>query len=104
MTQAELATLVRGLAPVVKEMFTERDARIALLENHVAELREGQTELKYVGVWLPETQYRAGNFCTESGHIWHANCDSRGVKPAVGAGWTKCWTLACKAGRDGKRA
>jgi chitodextrinase len=74
---------------------------IEALKQSVAELqsKSQSSPLCYRGVWDVATQYVAGNFVTHSGSLWHAEVDTRGVRPGEGSA---CWKLAVKAGRPGK--
>jgi hypothetical protein len=54
--------------------------------------------VKYHGVYREGDAYRAGDFVTLSGSVWHCN-EHTAVRPGAGA---KEWTLAVKCGRDGK--
>ena len=99
MTQRDLDALMKGLAKVLREELGLRDARIALLENQVAELKQ-RPELKYLGTWQRGTTYAPGNALTHKGAIWV--CKGHvATEPSVDHVF---WQLACKAGRDGRDA
>jgi hypothetical protein len=53
----------------------------------------------YKGVWQPGRTYASGSFVTHGGSMFHADKETS-FKPGEGGGWT----LAVKAGRDGKAA
>ena len=74
-----------------------RDA-IAPLEKRIAELEAHP--LRYCDVWKSGGDYRAGNFVSWGGSVWHCNEDATTEKPGTSA----AWTLAVKRGRDGKDA
>lgn len=53
----------------------------------------------YRGVWKNEQDYERGDITTVGGSTWHAQTDSKGVRPGNGS---KAWQLSVKCGRDGK--
>jgi len=71
-------------------------AKCEALEAELKQLR-GTHGLKYRGVWQPG-EYAAGSMVTRHGSIWHAD---RTTTSAPGDG-TSDWTLAVKAGRNGR--
>ncbi|MEP9347873.1 hypothetical protein [Xanthobacter sp. KR7-225] len=81
------------------ELVTESNKRLA---DRIAALeRAGNSEsVKYSGVWQRKDAYARGAFVTHRGGLWHANTDTAGVEP----GKTRDWTLAVKAGKNGKDA
>ena len=56
--------------------------------------------LKYCDVWRADGDYRAGNFVSWGGSVWHCNVDGTKDKPGTSADFT----LSVKRGRDGKDA
>jgi hypothetical protein len=69
------------------------------LKRRVAEL-EARPMMKYMGVWVDGIVYEKGQLVTLGGSIWY--CNERTVtRPTTHDG---TWTLAVKAGRDGKSA
>lgn len=99
----EIVAEVRG--------FVEREAKVLVerldaLERRLAEVEAGG--IKYFGVWQAAGAYKRGALVTHRGSVWHANTDAApGDEPgaAVKDGATaRTWTLAVKAGRDGKDA
>jgi hypothetical protein len=78
-------------AKAIKDATAPLEARIAQLEAH---------PLKYCDVWKSGGDYRAGNFVSWGGSVWHCNEDGTTEKPGTGP----TWTLAVKRGRDGKDA
>jgi hypothetical protein len=89
---------VNDFATAMNEANVARNAKIVSLEAKVAEL-EVRPQMKYVGVWLPDTAYKAGNVSTVGGAMWYAHIDSKGVKPGTAPG---IWQLCVKSGRDGR--
>ena len=83
-----LESLAKGLLEEIIEPLIER---IEQLEAH---------PLKYCDVWKSGGDYRAGNFVSWGGSVWHCNEDATTEKPGTSA----AWTLAVKRGRDGKDA
>jgi hypothetical protein len=80
--------------------FALRDKlQIKALASRIEALEATSGVLKYVGVWQSGGSYVKGNFVTQNGAVWHCNVATR-AKPGTGSDWT----LAVKAGRDGKDA
>jgi hypothetical protein len=90
---------LRHALPPLTKRIEALEQKNAALEKQIAELQMA----KWVGVWNESTEYKAGNFVTWDGSIWHADIDSRGVRPGPTTGG-KIWTLAGKRGRDGRDA
>jgi hypothetical protein len=63
------------------------------LQAELVELR-ARSAFQYRGVWKSEDMYRAGDFVTFQGGIWHCSVDSTKVKPGGGPPWV----LAVKSG------
>lgn len=78
---------------VATESIKRLSARVAALEG-----AEKSAGVKYSGVWQRPAAYARGAFVTHRGCLWHANADSAGQEP----GKSIDWTLAVKAGRDGR--
>ena len=101
-TQARMLKAFAGkLAPIMRDYVAEAIAplveRLNVVEAWVIEFeRKG---VAYRGVWQASQDYRRGDLVTLNGSIWHANVETR-AKPGAGSDWT----LAVKAGRDGKDA
>jgi hypothetical protein len=93
LTNGDIAILVHSIGTFVHE-------QIAPLKARISELEAAQREWKYLGVWEEGREYRAGNFCTDHGSIWHANTTTTS-RPAVDH---VSWTLAVKQGRPGRDA
>lgn len=74
------------------------DRELALFEKRIEALEAGCT--KYAGVWQRPAAYARGTFVTHGGSMWHANEDTAGAEP----GKSNAWTLAVKAGKDGRNA
>lgn len=49
--------------------------------------------LKYCGQYSQGRDYRAGNFVSHAGSVWHCDRDCKDVTPAVDS---ECWTIAVK--------
>jgi hypothetical protein len=90
-TIAHLRAEQRAVAEFQMLRRREIEARLDALEQRPA--------MKYCGVFDKSQKYFEGNFVTESGSIWHANCETTGVVPGEGS---PVWTLAAKRGRDGR--
>jgi hypothetical protein len=54
-------------------------------------------EFSFKGQWAEFKTYKAGNFVSMGGQVYHANVDTDS-RP----GTDSMWTLACKSGRDGR--
>lgn len=91
----------RQMAIEVKHAMAPLNGKIAALEAKVSRLEsalEARGGLKYVGTFKEGRVYDPDQFATYGGAIWH--CNSRTMTaPGNGAA---AWTLACKAGRDGR--
>jgi hypothetical protein len=87
----------RKMAIEVKSAMSPLAGKIAALEAKVLRL-ESAGGLKYVGVFKEGRVYDADQFATHAGGIWHCNARTM-TAPGNGAA---AWTLACKAGRDGR--
>ena len=85
--------MVRVLSAVHKET----DAQFAALEAKLTRLETAMQEFKFVGQWQEIKTYKAGNFVSMGGQIYHANVDTNS-RPATDS----TWTLAVKSGRDGR--
>jgi hypothetical protein len=101
MTADDLATIIAGIAPLLRDMHT----RVAALETRALVPgppgppgRDGVPGLEYRGVFVDGASYAAGDLVTWAGSAWHCN-DATTTKPGDGA---KAWTLMVKRGRDGK--
>ena len=73
-------------------------AQVRPLEKRIAELEERQLEFCYRGVWAVGS-YKAGNFVTFGGSMWHCDADNTNTKPGTDA---SAWTLCVKHGRDSR--
>ncbi|WIW51140.1 hypothetical protein LRP31_18785 [Mesorhizobium mediterraneum] len=60
---------------------------------------EVNSSLPYAGVWKDAEQYQPGQFTTHDGSLWHAQIETKGVKPGTAPG---CWKLAVKRGEAHK--
>ncbi len=86
-----------GQSEAIQRAFEKRDATIDTLVKRIDELEAGG--VRYHGVWQAAQEYTRGALVTYDGSMWHAN-DTTREQP----GKSKAWTLAVKAGRDGKEA
>jgi hypothetical protein len=66
------------------------------LEQRLEKL-ESTPVIRFVGLWVEGYEYVAGNLVQWNGSVWHCNAATKD-KP----GTSPSWTLAVKAGRDGK--
>jgi hypothetical protein len=79
-------------------------ARVKDLEAEVETLKAKLEEItsrgvKYRGVWQAAEQYERGDLVTREGSMWACNRSSSRATPGTGS---RDWTLAVKAGRDGR--
>ena len=99
MGDAALRRALRDAMPLISRRLRELQERVDRLESKDPEDSKGiaVARLKgtYRGVWQAGRTYRAGDFVTRSGGLWHAERDTLD-KP--GAGRTD-WVLAVKKGR-----
>ncbi|MBZ9603959.1 hypothetical protein [Phyllobacterium chamaecytisi] len=86
-----------GQSEAIQRAFKQRDATIDKLVKRIDELEAGG--VRYHGVWQAAQEYTRGALVTYDGSMWHAN-DTTREQP----GKSKAWTLAVKAGRDGKES
>jgi hypothetical protein len=86
--------LAPGIAQAIGELVRESEARLVA---RIAALEDRMKEFRFVGQWAEFKTYKAGNFCSMGGQIFHANTDTQS-RP----GTDSTWTLACKSGRDGR--
>jgi len=98
-TRPLLESLMAGIGSFMREQLDERDAEIAKLEARLATL-ETRPTLRYMGVWAQGISYRAGDFVTDHGSMFHCNETGTKSRPGDGAGWQ----LAVKRGMDGRGA
>lgn len=94
MNQADIAGLVEGLAPAVRDYCREQVIdplveRIAALEARIGELERRPAGVQYRGVWAENEHYVEGCLVTLGGSLWVArtNTDAR---PGTGSGWQLC--------------
>ena len=97
-TQKKLPVAMSDMQEALATVKGYIDHAVELLVKRVAEL-ESRPTLKYLGIWSRDLPYTEGNFVSYDGAMWHAACDSKGVRPGDGG---QCWKLAVKQGRDGK--
>lgn len=94
-TVEQVVSFIDAFGQHVERAISARDEEIALLKKRIEEIEGGG--VRYEGVWQDGKEYRRGTFATRGGSVWHANCTTRG-RP----GESPDWTLAVKAGRDGR--
>ena len=87
----QLKATVGALAEFNKNRRQEFDARLKVLEE--------RPELRYLGVYRHDVEYREANAVTHKGSVWIAKCNSVGSVPNESHA---VWQLAVKAGRDGR--
>jgi hypothetical protein len=92
-----LRVIGQGIAVIFDKRIEPYKARIAELE---AKMEEQRKSFRYCGVWEARTEFRAGNFVTHNGSLWHCNATTRNVPGRDPVSWTLC----CKRGADGKDA
>ncbi len=98
--EAQLTIAAKG-GKAVKQIITSRDEN-GCLRATVMEPAEGSDgATRYRGVWREQQVYRLGDLVTARGSMWHANLPETTARPGDGS---SAWTLAVKAGRDGKDA
>jgi len=85
--------LVPAIAKFIKAQLTPLVQRIEQLESTLG-------EFGYRGTWREGIVYRAGNFVTHSGSLWHCNSEETTERPNTN---TNFWTIAAKRGRDAPR-
>ena len=74
------------------------ESRVHPLRQKIAELEDRQREFCYRGVWAVGS-YKAGNFVTHDGSLWHCDADNTNSKPGTDESG---WTLCCKRGKDAR--
>ena len=95
---AEIKKFAYDVLPkVLGTMMRESEQRCAALEPQIAGLRTAMQEFRFVGQWQEYKTYKAGNFVSMGGQLYHANADTNS-RP----GTDSTWTLAVKSGRDGR--
>lgn len=92
-TQRDLDETLAHVAEGQKRMLR---AVIGPLLERIKALEEHQREFRYCGVWAVGS-YKAGNFVTHDGSLWHCDADNADTKPGTNA---TAWTLCAKRGRD----
>jgi hypothetical protein len=68
-----------------------------LEEKIIKPIEERTKEFRFVGQWQEGKTYRAGNFVSMGGQVYHANADTDSRPGTDGT-----WTLAVRSGRDGR--
>ena len=53
-------------------------------------------QVKFLGVWQKQIDYKPGNFVTRSGALWHCDKASKGIAPGSDPAF---WTMATKGDR-----
>jgi hypothetical protein len=87
--------LAEAVGMAIAEMLGETEAR---LTAKIAALEARISEFKFVGQWAEFKTYRAGNFVSVGGQVYHCNADNVGSRPGTDSNWV----LAVKSGRDGR--
>jgi Carbohydrate-binding module family 5/12 len=105
MTHQELEALAAGLAPVIKEMFAQRDAHHEALKADVEKLKSDLAALdakalKGGATWARGVAYAKNDCVQHAGGLWRC-CEDH----VSGATFShECFLLQVKSGRDGKDA
>lgn len=89
MEARNIAAIIQGIAPIIKDEVEALQKQIAALSARVVELEAQRDEMKYCGVWRPEKIYTPGSFATCDGAMWHANRKTA-EKPGASGDWTMC--------------
>lgn len=104
MKEHELTSVVRGIAPAIKEfvskMLAGSTSRLASLEARMVAL-EAAPRIHYRGVWEAGSHYAEGATVTHKGGLWIALENDPPAEPGDGVSG---WQLAVKRGRDGRNA
>ncbi len=97
----DLAAVIRGIAPVIKEYVgSVVDAlgdRVATLERRLRDVEEKSVG-PYLGIWADTTLYGKGQLVTCGGSMWIAKSASIARRP----GTDSSWQLIVKKGSDGR--
>jgi hypothetical protein len=75
----------------------ELRTHLEALEQRIEVMEEERKNFAYRGVWEAGLAYRAGNFVTDGGSVWHCK---RTTTQRPGPG--DAWQLAVKRGQDGR--
>ena len=94
MTEKDVATLIRGMAPVLREKFDGLEQRVAALEQQ-------PRGLKYAGVYREGETYLQNECVTHKGSLWIC-LDKTGLRPDESGEATRAWQLCVKRGRDAR--
>jgi hypothetical protein len=87
-------TMLKHLGVYVRE-------QLAPLKERIEQLEQTLQEFGYRGTWQEGIVYRAGNFVTLGGSLWHCNANETTSRPNTESSG---WSLAVKRGRDGRSA
>ncbi|MPZ38493.1 MAG: hypothetical protein GEU95_10555 [Rhizobiales bacterium] len=87
----------QGRSDSVRAMFALLYVLICKQADEIKQLKQARTPFKYLGVWAPDHDYHADNFCTHDGSLWHCNASTR-ARPGTNADWQ----LAVKRGRNAR--
>ena len=101
MTETELASIVKGFAPVIREYFDKAigplKTQLAAAQQEIAELKAAQ-HLKYLGTWQTGSAYQPGDATTFSGSLWVCKAAHTARGPVADHQY---WQLAVKRGKGG---
>jgi hypothetical protein len=90
--------IAQAIGIVIAEVHRETDAKIAALNAKIARLETAMEQFKFKSAWVEGDQYRAGNFCSHGGAIFHCCADTKS-KPGND---DKSWLLVVPRARDGR--
>ena len=88
--------LIRQTGKFVREKIAEA---CTPLVQRIEQLEQTLGEFGYLGQWQEGVVYRAGNFVTLGGSLWHCNVNECSTRPSTE---NPDYSLAVKRGRDGK--
>jgi hypothetical protein len=79
---AELAAIVNGLVPGIREQLT---GDLAALADRITAL-EAKPSVRFRGVWRPDKTYTKGDAAVRSGSLWICNRDTADTAGEPGRG------------------
>ena len=97
--EGEIVDEMRHVLPCEVGKFVRE--QLAPLKERIEQLEQTLGEFGYRGMWQEGIVYRAGNFVTLGGSLWHCNAEATTSRPSTD---NPDYSLAVKRGRDGKSA